>query len=216
MIIIFPPIFGAGLGWFLPVIAEWLLTLSFIPGMFLFPLELIVSWNSVRLTIIAGVIGMIAGIFFSQFIFSEILKATISDEEIKLLFKNKEETIKKKDIFAVYMEDQQIVILDFDGNERYRERLESKKTFVQEVLYSHNYPWTEEDPFKDQYQRWVTGHPDYPANINTLLAAREQAMKKEEEEEAKVLRKDLAQLGVVIRDEMERQYVRKIGRRNDG
>ena len=68
----------------------------------------------------------VTGLFFSQYIFTEILQVFISDQNVKLLFKEKEEVIEKKDISAVYLENKDLVVLDHKGTELYREQLESK------------------------------------------------------------------------------------------
>lgn len=91
---IIPPVLGAVLGWFLPVIADWVLTIPIVP--FKGPLEFITSLNNFWVSIIAAVIGIVAGLFFSQYIFTEILQVFISDQNVKLLFKEKEEVIEKK------------------------------------------------------------------------------------------------------------------------
>lgn len=79
---------------------------------------------------------------------------------------------------------------------------------IADAFIHHGYPWAEKDPFEKQYQRWIADHPDFPSHVNTLLAARERALKNDELEETHILRNDLAKLGVVIRDEDKRQYVR--------
>jgi len=205
---IIPPVLGAVLGWFLPVIADWVLTIPIVP--FKGPLEFITSLNNFWVSIIAAVIGIVAGLFFSQYIFTEILQVFISDQNVKLLFKEKEEVIEKKDISAVYLENKDLVVLDHKGTELYREQLESKRALAESAFKHHGYKWADEDPFKNEYQRWVADHPDFPSHINTLLLARERALLDNKHEEAKILRKDLAKLGVVIQDEDKRQYVRMV------
>ncbi|MCY8381179.1 hypothetical protein [Bacillus haynesii] len=205
---IIPPVLGAVLGWFLPVIADWVLTIPIVP--FKGPLEFITSLNSFWVSIIAAVIGIVAGLFFSQYIFTEILQVFISDQNVKLLFKEKEEVIEKKDISAIYLEKKDLVVLGHKGTELYREQLESKRALAESAFKHHDYKWADEDPFKNEYQRWVADHPDFPSHINTLLLARERALLDNKHEEAKILRKDLAKLGVVIQDEDKRQYVRMV------
>ncbi|MDI5789816.1 hypothetical protein PO124_19750 [Bacillus licheniformis] len=59
------------------------------------PLEFITSLNSFWVSIIAAFIGIVAGLFFTIY-FTEILQVFISDQNVKLLFKEKEEVIEKK------------------------------------------------------------------------------------------------------------------------
>ncbi|MCF7616682.1 hypothetical protein P9D51_18565 [Bacillus sonorensis] len=203
-----PPVLGAVLGWFLPVIADWMLMIPIVP--FKGPLEFVASFNSYWVSIIAAIIGIIAGLFFSQYIFNEILKVLISDQNVRLLMKEKEEMIEKKEISTVYLENKDLVILGVNGNELYREQIEAKKPLVEKAFKHHGYQWAEEDPFKNKYQRWVADHPHFPSHINALLSARERALQENQQEEAKILRKDLSKLGVVIQDNDKRQYVRMV------
>lgn len=206
ILIFIPPILGGLFGWFLPIIADWALKIPFIP--FEGVLEWIAALESQWVSVIAAILGMVAGIFFVFYAFSESLKITITDEEVKLNVKEKVNNIHKKEISAIYMEGKDLVVLSAEGNELFRGQAESKKVLVSEALRQHRYPWKDKDPFENQYQRWVADHPDFPPQTNALLSARERALKNEEIEEAKVLREDLADHGVVIRDEDKRQYVR--------
>lgn len=203
---IIPPILGALLGWFIPTIADWATNIPLIP--FEAALEWIASLESQWVSVIAAFIGVLAGVFFVFYAFSESLKITITDEEVKLYVNEKENNIHKKEISTIYMEGKDLVFLSTNGSELFRGQPESKKELVSEAFKKHWYPWEDKDPYENQYQRWVEDHPDYPQHVNALLSARERALKNDESEEAKVLRKDLADYGVVIRDQDKRQYVR--------
>ncbi len=208
LIILIPPILGALLGWFLPTIAEWATKLPFIPFDQL--IEWIAALDSYWVSLIAMLVGLLAGIFFTLYAFSESLKVSISDQEVQLSSKEKVRTILRKDISAIFVEDKQLVLLGTDGVELYRGQLDSKKGLTAEAFKQHRYPWVEQDPFENQYFRWVVDHPDFSRHVNTLLYARERALKNDKQEEATALRKDLINLGVVVRDEDKRQYVRSV------
>src|SRR5699024_1265426 len=148
---------------------------------------------------------------------SESLKIIITDERVVLRVKEDVTNINKEEISFIYLDGKHLVLLNSKGIERFRGQLELKKELVMEAFERHGYPWNDKDPFENQYQRWVVDHPDYSPHVNSLLSARERALKSGESEEAKVLRKDLAIIGVVIRDEEKRQYVRIVkGVENDG
>lgn len=206
LIIMVPMILGAIIGWFIPIIADWILKLPIVPLEKL--IITITSYNHFWVSIVATIIGVVVGLIFSLIVFSEALKVKMSDKELKLTLGDQERIINKKDISAVYVENKHLVVLGRCNNELYREILESKLETVREAFRQYHYPWKEEDPFMNQYQRWVLGHPDFPENINALLYAREYALKEDKKEEANRLRKDLATLGVVIRDDKTAQYVR--------
>ncbi len=206
LIIMVPMILGAIIGWFIPMIADLALKLPVVPmeGLII----TIASLNHFWVSIVATIIGVVAGIIFSFIIFNESLKVTITDKELKLAIGNQEKVINKKDISAVYVENKHLVILGRHGNEINREVLESKLETARETFCQHRYPWKKEDPFMNQYERWVLGHPGFPENINALLYAREYALKEDKKEDVKRLREELATLGVVIRDDRKAQYVR--------
>lgn len=205
-IIILPPIFGALIGWFLPTIAGWAIKIPFIP--FEGPLEWISTTDNPWVPIIATIVGVLAGVIFALYVFDEILTVVVTDEEVKLNIKQKEKTIPKSEVSTVFIEGKELVIQGTDGSELFRGEHESKKELLSEAFQYNGYSWSETDPFLDQYQRWVADHPDFPSHVNALLAARERALEKDELEEATILRKDLADLSVVIRDKDKRQYVR--------
>ncbi|GEN83739.1 hypothetical protein SLU01_20510 [Sporosarcina luteola] len=208
IIIVFPPIIGALIGWFIPTIAGWLIKIPFIPLEKLF--QWLASLDGFLVSIIGLAIGVIAGILFTMYAFAETLKVTVSDFNVKLLIKDRVEIFEKKDVATVFMRAKQLIILGLDGMELYRAECESKKEVVEEAFTHHGYSWSNKDPFENQYYRWVDDHPDFTAHINTLLSVRERALKKGESDEAEVLRRDLTHLGIVIHDKDERQYVRMV------
>ncbi|AIK39330.1 putative yqeB [Bacillus pseudomycoides] len=208
LVIFIPIILGGLVGWFIPVIANWILKLPVVPmeKLFLF----ITSFNSLWVSIVASIIGIIIGMLLTLTIFDESLEVTISYTSLQLKLGDTVNTLEKSSISTIYMEDKQFIILGKNGNELYRAVIETKKGTVREALHNYHYPWEEKDPFHIEYQRWALGHPDFPEKINALLHARELALKEKKADTAKYLREDLAKLGVVIRDEKNGQYVRLI------
>lgn len=201
-----PMLLGGLLGWFLPVIANWLLKLPVVPWGGI--IEFIASLNSLWISIVAALIGIIVGIIWTLIIYNESLEIKINYENLQLKIDDKVDIIDKKHISAIYIDYNQLVILGESSNQLYREILDAKKETAQEAFNHFEYPWCEKDPYEDQYQRWVLGHPDFPEKINALLYARELTLRESKKKEAKYLQMDLAKLGVVIRDENNAQYVR--------
>ncbi|PEE39676.1 YqeB family protein [Bacillus pseudomycoides] len=208
LIILIPMVLGGLIGWFIPTIADWILKLPVVPMEKL--ILLITSFNNLWVSIVATVLGIIVGVLLTFIIFDESLEVTLSNNSLQLKLGDNIETIEKKDISVIYMENKQLIILGQNSEELYREVFETRKETVRQTLLNYQYPWKEKDPFYSHYQRWVLGHPDFPEKINALLYAREFALKENKKENAKYLRKDLAKLGVVIRDERNGQYARLI------
>ena len=208
IVIVGGPLLGGVIGWFIQIISSWLIKVPFIPFEPFF--RWVLSWNSSWVSIIGVGVGLIAGILFAVYAFSESLKMTVTDQEVTMKRYDKEEQLQKNEISAIYMDKKEIVLLGLKGEELYRSRTDAKKAAVEEALRKHMFPWKDQDPYMDDYQRWVPEHPDFPASVNSLLSARERAMKEDDEKEVNILRKDLADQGAVIRDEDKRQYVRMI------
>ncbi|MFD1416738.1 YqeB family protein [Oceanobacillus jeddahense] len=208
IIIIGGPLLGAIIGWFIQIISSWLVKIPFVPfGPFF---EWIVSWNSSWVSIIGVIVGLIAGILFVFYAFSESLKMTITDQKVTMKRYDQEVTLQKRDISAIYMDRKEIVVLGQKGEELYRSQTDVKQPKIEAAFLEHRFPWKDQDPYQADYQRWVPEHSDFPASVNSLLLAREKALKEDDEKEAAILRKDLAAEGAVIRDEDKRQYVRVI------
>ena len=206
LIFLVPMVLGGVFGWFIPVIVDGLLKLPVVPWEGV--IEFIASLNSLWISIVATIIGIIVGILLTLIIFNESLEITITFENLRLKINDKVETIDKKNISAIYMENNQLVILGESSNQLYREVFDTKKETAREAFNHYHYPWYEKDPYESLYQRWVLGHPDFPEKINALLYAREHTLKEGKKADAKYLQMELAKLGVVIRDDNNGQYVR--------
>jgi hypothetical protein len=214
LVLIIPMAAGGLIGWFLPVLAKWMLKLPIVPVEKLF--ALIASSTSIWISIGAAVIGIAGGVLLTVIIFDENLEVTVSDYAVQLKVRDKTTTIGKKDITAVYMEKKQLVFLGQKSEELFREAVEAKVDAACEAFQQHHYPWAEKDPYESQYQRWVLGHPDFSEKANAFLYARETALKEDKKKDAKYLREDLARLGIVIKDERNGQYVRVADGLNHG
>ncbi|MBU8568226.1 hypothetical protein KM914_17730 [Virgibacillus pantothenticus] len=207
-IIVLPVIIGGVLGWYIPAIADWLLTLPFIPMEGL--LEKIVSFDRFLVSVIASVIGIILGFAFSWYVFYETLKIQISEQEVQLYIRNTQQVIKKGDITAVFMEQKQLVIQDLDGNESFREVSDIEVERVEEAFREHGYPWCDEDPYLHEFRKWELGNSVFPSEINSILYERLKAIREDEEKQANLLKQDLNKLGVVVKDRKTEQYVRMV------
>ncbi|MGY0692690.1 YqeB family protein [Virgibacillus sp. FSP13] len=199
---------GLILGYFLPKIAAWALTLPWIP--FEGIIKIVNSFDGFWLSIILAVIGLIAGLVLASIAISELLIITITDREVHLKKNEIAQTIALKDIDTIFFDGKQLVILGKSGYELFRETSDESSTKVMSAFKRYGYPCSDEDPFKNEYRRWVLDTPDVSPSANALLKAREIALQKKEEKEIKDLRTELAKLGYIIRDEETRQYWREV------
>lgn len=120
------------------------------------------------------------------------------------------QTIHSDDIALVFMDHKRLVLLGTAGYELVREEIDEKPVNVEKAFRQHHYEWAADgDPFKDQYRRWIPDAPDLSQGAHALLKARHKALQDEEKDDIEEFRLELAQLGIVVRDEGTRQYWRK-------
>ena len=200
---------GSAAGFFIKILAGWAAKIPIIPFSSLW--EWVSEWDGSWVPITGIVIGVIAGVAFSFYAFHETLHVTVRDENISFRLKEEEDVISASDVGTVYMDKKVLVVLNHDGRELYRGEPEAKRYKIADAFQHHDYPWEEQDPYYNQYQLWVPEHPDFPDNVNALLASRKKALKEDEEKEAETIRKDLTSRGFVVRDEKKQQYVRMAG-----
>ncbi|MGD6540543.1 hypothetical protein VWR16_22525, partial [Xanthomonas citri pv. citri] len=82
LVFLVPPLLGLVIGWFLPVIAKWAVTLDWLP--FHGPLEIIASFHGWKAAAATAVIGLIGGVWLTQAAFKESLVAVVTDSEVSL------------------------------------------------------------------------------------------------------------------------------------
>ncbi|MGY5125437.1 YqeB family protein [Streptomyces nigrescens] len=198
---------GAGAGWLVKVLAEWLVTLSWAPMQG--PAKLLTSvpepWLTVGLLSAGTALGLIVGLIAQH----EELSVVVSDERVTLTRKAKGQEFARDRVARVFLDGKQLVLLDADTGELARETCELNAQRVADAFSAHGYSWADQDPYKDDFRRWVSDMPGLPQGANALLKARAQLLdKKSSTEDLRELREELASLGVVVRDEKRRQYWR--------
>ncbi|MGE7094184.1 YqeB family protein [Lysinibacillus sp. NPDC048646] len=201
------PLIGLVLGWFLPSIAKWASTLPWVP-FFQGPLNLIASYNGAWVGLITLVLGLIAGIALTLLSFHESLEMTLYDEKVIFKLREDETILKKEDISLVFMDGKQIVVLGNDEKELFRYKQELNRNTVSAAFIKHNYLWSDIDPFKEDYKKWVVDCPDLSPAANALLKARKVAIEKSEDEEVFQLAKELWKLRVSVKEKDKSQYYR--------
>ncbi|MHB9938127.1 hypothetical protein CF098_08890 [Clostridium sporogenes] len=200
------PLIGLVLGWFLPSIAKWAISLPWIP--FQGPLKLIASYNGAWVDIVTMILGLIAGIILTIFSFHESLETSIYGDKVILKIRDDEIILKKKDISFIFMDKKQLVLLGHDNKELFRCKQELNKNRVSAAFIKHNYPWSDTDQFKEDFKTWVVDSPDLSPAANALLKSRKLAIEKGNDEEAFQLAQELWKLRVSVKEKDKRQYYR--------
>lgn len=204
------PALGLALGYFLPRIADWALTLPWVPmgG----PLRLIASFEGPWALGLCVVAGLVLGLGLAFVATVEALTVTLTDSQIRLRKDQKSRTIERSDVDAVFVDAKLLVVLDRESRQLVRERHESTAAGLERAFRAHGYPWVERDPYGELYRRWVPDTPEVPPAVNAVLRAREVALQQKVAKDVTELRDEVQKLGFVVRDEGVGQYWRPLVR----
>lgn len=205
--VLFPIVLGT-IGWFLPKLFDFIKRIPFFFDSK--AIQLLESFNPFWVSIILMFVGVVIGVFLALTIYSEALKMNISDHEILINKDDKEKTIQKSEIKAIFMEDNEVVITDHKGQELLSEKTDIKKEKIREIFLYHHYPWCEQDPYVNEFNLWTLEDHTLGEKVNSILYERRKAIREGDKKKAKNLKMDLNELGVVVKDQGENQYVRKV------
>jgi hypothetical protein len=202
---------GAGLGFFLPALAGWLLSLRWVPEHG--ALRLVDSWDGPLAPLLLGLAGLLLGLVLAGLAIFTTMRATVTDEWIRVQIGDKKRTIGRAEVDAVFVDGKKLVILDRESRQLLREPSEGKAADIARAFTAHGYPWVKADPYEELYRRWVPDTPDLPGAVNALLKAREAALKKKAGDDIAELHDEVQKLGFVVRDgKSAKQYWRPLVR----
>jgi hypothetical protein len=203
------PLVGAGAGWALKSVAGWVAGLEWAP--FQGPFKLLASMKEPNATIVALLVGGIAGLVFATLAAAESLTVTVSGDSVEFARRWKEpREIHRTKIASAFMDGKSLVLLGTNRAELAREKSDLDGAALQAALEKHGYTWLPADPHAGDFRRWVEDDPAVPGTANALLKARAKAISKDSEDDIAELRTELANIGIVVRDEKKRQYWRQI------
>lgn len=198
---------GAGVGWLVTLLAEWLVKLRWAPLQG--PAKLVTSVPEPWLTIGGITVGAVLGLVVGFVAVHESLSVRVSADRVVLSVRDSSQEFGRDEVALAVRDGKQLVLLGPDGMEIAREGCNLSWARLADAFAGHGYRWADEDPHRDEFRRWVPGMPGLPDGADALLRAREVARKKEGgSEDARELRGELLRLGVVVRDEKKRQYWR--------
>ncbi|MFF8482404.1 YqeB family protein [Streptomyces antibioticus] len=198
---------GMGVGLLVPFLADWLVSLPWAPlkG----PAELVDSVPEPARTLGTAVVGAVVGLFLGFGALHESLTVTVDDAGVGLSVRGEKREFAREEIALAARDGKQLVLLSRTGAELARENCGLPWDRLSRAFTEHGYRWADEDPHREQFRRWVPGAAGLPEGANALLHARARALKaKDDASDARELRTELGRLGVVVRDEKDRQYWR--------
>ncbi|XRQ03962.1 YqeB family protein [Actinomadura welshii] len=198
---------GAGAGWLLGLLADWLVTLPYAPMKG--PARLVGMIPDTLLPALGAAAGLVVGLI-AQY---EQLVIRLHTSHLVLTRKGCQQRLSREDIGTVCRDGKELVVLGTDGGELARHECGIDFGRVADTFTEHGYLWADADPYRDDFRLWVPDSPGLYQGANALLKARQKALEgKDTDEDVQMLREELARLGVVVKDEKRRQYVRTIGR----
>ncbi|MFB6849376.1 hypothetical protein ACFCXS_31595 [Streptomyces sp. NPDC056373] len=214
-IVLFCVACGAVAGALLPLLARLLLALPWAPleG----PAELLTSVSEPALTLGTVAVGVLGGLLLGFTAVHESLSVRVTDTHVTLTIRDSAREFTREEISVFFRDGKQLVLLRPDGLELAREDCGLNWRRLADALTAHGWSWAEEDPHRAAFRRWVPGAPGLPTGADAMLRARAQARTEEGgAEDARELRGELLRLGVVVRDEDRRQYVRVVSGEGGG
>ncbi|MGW3467869.1 YqeB family protein [Saccharopolyspora sp. NPDC000995] len=200
------PLLAALVVWLLRLASAWVAGLPWAPFQGVFQLAASVPdpWGMVG----AIAIGAILGLGFAGLMAQERLTVTVEPEQVVLTVGRSQQHIARAEIGYVYVDGKNLLVLDESGGEHIRQPSDLDKFALRRAFTEHGYPWRDKDPFTGSYSLWVEDTPELSLRINSLMAARERALRKRAGKEAALLRTELVKHKILVRDEKKRQYWR--------
>lgn len=208
LIIIGFPLVGVLAGLLLPLLADWVTTLEWAP--FQGPLELIASWDAWWSRAVVLGVGLLAGGGLAAYAIHDTVKVTIGDDSVTLSRADRQTEYWRAQVDAVFVDAKVLVLLDSRTAELAREPFDAATRRLAEGFRRYGYPWNEADPHAAAYRRWIDGAPELQPGEHLVLRTRAKALAGGEKAEAADLRNELGKVGLVVRDEGNRQYWRRV------
>ena len=207
------PWWARALAWFgLPVCGAALMLLvvavagqEWLPGPFALVRrmpDLVAEW-------VLPAVGAVVGLVLAAMADQESLTVRFTGAEVLLTRPGHRRAVPRGDIAVAFPDRDRLVLLGRTGRELAREPSHLSARRLRDAFAAHGVAWADEDPYLAAYRRWVPDLPDLPATANALLAARQKALSRGDDDEVRDLRDELGRLGYVLRDDRKRQYWRR-------
>lgn len=198
------PLLGAAAGWLVVSVSGWAADLRWLPFRGVF--RLLDRYAGAPVTVGAVAAGAVVGLGFAYAGHRDKLTVTVDGGGVDLRRDGRDRRVDRAAVAAAFADGKHLVLQDAGDGELAREKSDLPPAALAAAFRAHGYPWRDADPHAADFRLWVEGLPDLPPGADPLLRARARVLGKREE--AAELRSELARIGVLVRDEKKRQYVR--------
>jgi len=198
------PAAACGLGWVIHQLPDWILRIPFAPMRG--PFKLAARLPEPESTIGALLLGAAGGLVLAFLVDRESMTVRVSRTEVVLSRPGTTRTVPRPDVAVAYRDGDHLVLLGRTGRELAREPAHLPARRLAPLFGA---AWSARDPYADAYRRWVPDLPEIPAEPAAIFAARQKALDRGDNDDAKELRAELARLGYVTRDKHKKQHYRQ-------
>jgi hypothetical protein len=157
-------------------------------------------------------IWLVLGLIVAFAAKNESAVVTLTNDRAHFGLGDKATDVARADVAAVFTEGKRLVVLDHESRQVFRERTQASRQVLAAAFREHGYPWQDSDPYDALFRPWTPGAADLPSEVDSVLTARESALKKKAAKEAGELRDVAQKLGYVVRDQGTRQDWRPLVR----
>lgn len=207
-LLVLAPLVGMCAGLAVPWIAERVDGLPWVP--FQGPLELVASMPRGWATAAGCVAGLALGVGLAIITLRDTVRVVVASDSIVFDGRGVTRQIARSDVSAAFLAGRRLVVVDGASREVLYDEVDAKPKRIEQAFRLHAYPWREDDPYVEAFQRWVPETPDLPGSVNAVFAARETSLREHDAGDADDLRSELLKKGFVVRDSNARQYWRSL------
>jgi hypothetical protein len=213
------PLLGAAVGWALQAGSIWLAGQPWVPKRRVF--EFVADLPELPRTAVGTAVGLLVGLVIAGIAADERLMVRVTPELTVLVRGDKPGSrVDRAAVDVVFYDRKHLVLLDRSTAELAHEKHDLSADSLRAAFLAHGYPWRDGDPHEEEYRLWVKGAAALPPGADVLLEAREKALRRHKDDDARELRREVSRLGLVLRDRAHRQYWRRVtghdGHGNDG
>ncbi|GAA2355589.1 hypothetical protein GCM10009854_37060 [Saccharopolyspora halophila] len=207
---IYCPLLGAAALFLLRLVATWVSNLQWAPLQGVF--ELAASGADPWGMLGAVLVGAVIGLGFAGLLAQERLTVGVDDQRAVLTTGRESNEFPRAEIGSVFVERGHLVLLDPTGGELARRKSGLDRFALRDAFKAHGHPWRDGDPYAGRYRLWTADVPELSLRANKLLSDRDHALRRRDNKRAEILRDELAEQGIVLRDGHKKQYWRATDR----